>query len=195
MRTSYIRRDRTELRILMVPGLRGSGPLHWQTLWQEEHPDYERVVQPDWMNPDLERWAHTVAEHIDQHSGPVLLAAHSFGCLAAVRARALRRERIAGALLVAPPDPRTFAAGHRLAQVTLDPAWIVVASRNDPWLAFPEARAWASRWSCGFVDAGQAGHINAEAGYGEWQAGERLLAQLRARVSCEPLAAVRSLAA
>lgn len=195
MRTNYARRNRTELRTLMVPGLRGSGPLHWQSLWQEVHPDYERVVQPDWMTPDLDAWAAALVTHIDAHSGPVLLAAHSFGCLAAVRARGLRRERIAGALLVAPADPRRFGVEHRVADAELDAAWVVVASRNDPWMGFEDARRLAAGWSCRFVDAGHAGHINADAGYGEWPAGERLLSRLRWEAAIGAWATERSRAA
>ena len=30
--------------ILIVPGWSGSGPSHWQTIWEREHPEYRRVV-------------------------------------------------------------------------------------------------------------------------------------------------------
>lgn len=195
MRTIEIRRDRSELRTLIVPGLRGSGPLHWQSLWQEEHPEYERVVQPDWFSSDLDPWAETIARKIDEHSGSVLLVAHSFGCLAAVRAAAWAPERIAGALLVAPADPQKFAAEAVLAQKKLGARWIVVASRNDPWMSFERVHGWATCWASRFVDAGHAGHINADAGYGEWPAGERLLAQLRREASVYSRPAIASLAA
>ena len=36
----------------------------------------------------------------------------------------------------------------------------------------------AKAWGAELVDIGDAGHINTSAGYGEWPAGERLLASL-----------------
>jgi uncharacterized protein len=182
MRTIQVRRDRTELRTLIVPGLQGSGPLHWQSLWQEEHPEYERVVQGDWCSADLDRWAAAIIATIAEHSGPVLLVAHSYGCLAAVHAGARLAHRIRGGLLVAPPEPARFGAEAALRGLEAGPRWVVVASRNDSWMRFERARSWAAAWTARFVDAGAAGHINADAGFGEWPAGERLLEQLRGEV-------------
>jgi predicted alpha/beta hydrolase family esterase len=55
---------------------------------------------------------------------------------------------------------------------------IVVASRNDPYVTFPRAAAMAEAWGAELVDAGNAGHINTTAGYGEWREGEKLVARL-----------------
>ena len=46
-----------EKRVLIVPGLRGSGPGHWQTRLQAAHADYRRVLQHDWLRPRLDDWA------------------------------------------------------------------------------------------------------------------------------------------
>ena len=56
---------------------------------------------------------------------------------------------------------------------------IVVASRNDPFSEFARAEALAAAWGSRFVDVGEQGHINADAGFGPWALGERLLAALR----------------
>ena len=56
----------------------------------------------------------------------------------------------------------------------------MVASRDDPYVAFDRAGAMAKAWSAELVDVGNAGHINTSAGYGEWPEGERLLARLQA---------------
>lgn len=40
--------------VLIVPGLGGSGPEHWQSIWQVRNPNYRRVEQQDWDEPDLE---------------------------------------------------------------------------------------------------------------------------------------------
>jgi predicted alpha/beta hydrolase family esterase len=194
MRTVDTRRNLTELRTLIVPGLQGSGPMHWQSVWQCEHPEYERVVQEDWGVADLDRWADAIVAKVEEHSGSVVLVAHSYGCLAAVRAAPRLAGRVAGALLAAPADPARFGADGALRGIALGARWIVVASRNDPWMPFERARNWAAAWSSRFVDAGHAGHVNADAGFGEWPAGERLLGQLRHEALYADPAALTSVA-
>ena len=58
---------------------------------------------------------------------------------------------------------------------------VVVASRNDPVMTFPRARHWAATWGAELVDLGEAGHINAEAGFGRWAYGLAVLNRLAAR--------------
>ncbi len=180
MRTVDIRRDRDELRVLMVPGLGGSGPRHWQSVWQEIHPEYERVVQRDWTKADLRQWADAVSDAIEAHSGPVLLAAHDFGCLAAVHAARDIASKIYGTLLVAPADPARWGFEKELLGARLHRDWILLASHDDSVMRFERARGWADRWSCRFIDVDNAGHLNAGSGHGAWPAGHWLLAQLRA---------------
>ncbi|HKU44709.1 MAG TPA: alpha/beta hydrolase, partial [Polyangiales bacterium] len=35
--------------VLIIPGLGGSGPQHWQTRWEQLH-GYRRVEQREWDN-------------------------------------------------------------------------------------------------------------------------------------------------
>jgi predicted alpha/beta hydrolase family esterase len=182
MRTRDYPNDRAGLRTLIVPGLLGSGPQHWQSLWQEEHPEYERVVQQDWCVAALDVWARAIVRQIAVFSGPVVLVAHSFGCLAAVRATALAPARIRGALLVAPANPARFDVEPLIPRQRLAHPSILVASRNDPWMPYGDAACWSRRWGSRFVDAGNAGHINVPSGYGHWYEGEQLLDELRAEV-------------
>jgi predicted alpha/beta hydrolase family esterase len=160
--------------VLIVPGLRGGGPAHWQSLWLAQHPEYRRVLQHDWLAPRLEDWAAAIDAAIGAAGARVFVVAHGFGCLATLARLARRRAEVAGALLVAPRDPAEFG----LAPDALDTPATLVASRNDPWMAFANARRLARRLRCRFVDAGEAGHIDAAAGYGPWPEGERLLAGL-----------------
>src|SRR5690606_23598384 len=44
----------------------------------------------------------------------------------------------------------------------------LIASRNDPWMRFDKAADLAQRWGLALHDAGAAGHINPESGYGPW---------------------------
>jgi predicted alpha/beta hydrolase family esterase len=111
-------------------------------------------------------------------SGPHVLVAHSFGCLAAVRAAGLHPSLdIAQMLLVAPAEPNRFDAATALPQSRLATRSCVVASDNDPWMSASQAHAWALRWGSDWINLGNAGHINVDSGYGpfplarEWAAG------------------------
>jgi len=162
-------------RILTVPGLHGSGQRHWQTSWENHHPEFERVQQSDWAEPELEEWADRILVQAHRPGKPVVLVAHSFGCLAAVRAMHQMPRHIAAALLVAPADPGRFGiADARLDAPLLRPT-LLVASRNDPWQPLERARRWGDRWGSVIASLGEAGHINVESGHTEWPEGLMML--------------------
>ena len=48
--------------ILIVPGLGGSGPEHWQTHWQRSYPRAHRVEQADWNRPVRADWLSRLAQ-------------------------------------------------------------------------------------------------------------------------------------
>ncbi|MGZ8218555.1 RBBP9/YdeN family alpha/beta hydrolase, partial [Methylomagnum sp.] len=169
-----------------VPGLRGSGPDHWQSWWEAREPRAARVGQTDWHAPDLARWSAQVGAAIDRAETPVWLVAHSFGCLASVHAAARRPERVAGALLVAPANPDKFGIGPDLPAQRLPYPSLLVASLNDPWMAFERAADWSARWGCRLVNLGRAGHINVESGFGPWPRGPRLLEELQHTAANHP---------
>jgi predicted alpha/beta hydrolase family esterase len=172
-----------------VPGLGGSGPEHWQTLWQARFPGAARVVQQDWDRPDRELWLQALRRSIDGAGAPgVVIVAHSLGC--ALVAHAISRwpalmPRVRAALLVAPadvdspahtpPETRGFAPMPR---ARLPFPATVIASRNDPYVTLHRARAFAAAWGADFVDAGAIGHINAASGLGDWPEGRRWLRAL-----------------
>lgn len=170
-------------RVLIVPGLRGSGPGHWQTRWQALFPRFERVVQRDWDVPDLRLWSARVAETLHQSSRPTLLVAHSFGCLAAVHGACAGVPQVAGALLVAPADPHKFGVEREMRCRTLPFPSIVIGSLDDPWMDGRRAAEWADAWGSDFINAGALGHINAESHLGDWDYGLALMALLASRVS------------
>jgi predicted alpha/beta hydrolase family esterase len=173
--------------ILFVPGLGGSGPDHWQTRWETKLSTGRRIEQADWQRPSLESWIERIAEEVarsDDAGRPVLLIAHSLGSLAAVHAAPLLRGRnVVGAYLIAPPCDEVVAS-----QADVDPAFVpapmeplpfasvLVASRTDPYAPLADAEAKAKAWGSAFVDAGEAGHINAESGHGPWPEGLMRLA-------------------
>ncbi len=177
-----------DYRVLVVPGLHNSGPRHWQSRWQRLHPDFERVEQDDWERPQLAAWSARLDQIRARDARPILLVAHSFGCLTAVHSLAREPANVAGALLVAPADPDKFGVAAALPHRSLPCPSIVIGSGNDPWMSIEHAARWAGRWGSRFVDAGPLGHINAESQLGDWPFGQR---QLQALVElAEPVASL-----
>ncbi len=162
-----------EFQVIVVPGLHNSSPDHWQSLWHARHPEFFRVEQDDWEHPDLPAWTARLNQLRARDPRPALLVAHSFGCLATVASIAAAPAGVAGALLVAPADPHKFGVVHDLPHAALPAPSILIASRDDPWMAFDAATLWARRWSSELIDAGAVGHINAASGLGDWPFGWR----------------------
>lgn len=165
-------------RVLIVPGLHGSGPDHWQTRWQRLHPEFERVEQVRWDVPDLEVWSAQLGRVLRQSCRPTLLVAHSFGCLTSVHRICAGAENVVGALLVAPADPYKFGVTGALEDATVTCPSIVVGSMNDPWMTGQSAAEWAQRWGSDFINLGPFGHINAESDLQDWPVGFLLLQRL-----------------
>jgi predicted alpha/beta hydrolase family esterase len=167
----------SEVDILIVPGLFGSGPEHWQSRWEQKLPTARRIMQDDWHRPTLAAWRSRILERVAGATRPVVLVAHSLGVLATVQAGPALDGKIAGAFLVAPPskdrlgsfgpiDPAFFAS-----VVPLPFPALLVASRNDPFAGFADSERFARALDAELVDAGISGHINAESGHGPWPEG------------------------
>ncbi|SOZ52511.1 conserved hypothetical protein, Alpha/Beta hydrolase family of unknown function, DUF1234 [Cupriavidus taiwanensis] len=175
------------LQVLTVPGLHGSGPAHWQSRWEQQFPDWQRIEQHDWSRPSLPLWAERVSEGVMRArrvaARGAVLVAHSFGCLATLRQAALDPVGIAGALLVAPADPDKFGVAALLPTYRLPFPTILAASRNDPWMPQRTAFSWGTLWGSELVDVGHLGHINADSGLGEWPEGLALLDTLVQRIA------------
>jgi predicted alpha/beta hydrolase family esterase len=171
--------------ILIVPGLDNSGPDHWQSHWLRALPNAIWVDQVDWYRPTLGDWVASLVLSIRAHPDAVLVG-HSLGCALIAHVAQLRGARgIGGALLVAPADVnREGPAGRLLTGFGPMPVLrlpfpsVVVASRDDPFVKFEQAAAFAHGWGARLVDSGHAGHINIASGHGPWPAGRLLLSQL-----------------
>jgi uncharacterized protein len=171
--------------VLILPGWQNSGPAHWQSRWEMAH-GYRRVDQHDWMTPQRGDWMARLEDVVLAADGPVVLVAHSLGCMltAAWAAHSKNSARVRGALLVAPGDP------EREELQGLLPSWspvvrqrlpfpaILVGSRDDPYCSFERAQGFAADWGARFIDLGNAGHINADSGLGDWPQGHAWLTEL-----------------
>ena len=175
------------VRVLVIPGLRGSGPAHWQSWLQSHFRRAVRVEQDDWDSADLETWATRIGETLAaEPAGPWVAVAHSFGCLALAQYVLSTCGRTAhgvrGALLVAPADPGRFALDDLPLRQRLRVPATLLASDTDPWMSAQRAESFAQAWGSGFVNLGDAGHINADAGFGPLPAAKKLTEFLIHRV-------------
>lgn len=164
--------------LIIVPGWRDSGPGHWQSLWADSWPGAVRVQQDDWYTPIRTAWLAGLRRTMEAQAGPVVIAAHSLGCIATTHLPPDLVARVAGALLVAPADPERRGALADFAPVPhqrLPYRSIVVASSNDPYCPVRTAGAYARAWGSEFVRLQDAGHINVESGHGPWPLGLALL--------------------
>lgn len=180
-------------RRLVVPGWNNSGPSHWQSRWQDLAPDLVRVEQEDWVRPDPGSWIANLDAAISASPQPVVVIAHSLGCIALAHwVRETGGRGVAAALLVAPADvsrPGGNPALLGFAPVPLDYlpfASRVVASDDDPCCSVARATEFAARWGSDLVVIPQGGHLNAASRLDDWPLGQLLLHDLVWRQRRQP---------
>ena len=197
----------TAPRILLLPGWRNSGPGHWQTLWEQRH-GFLRVQQDDWWWPRRGDWMMRLEETLlaDTTARPAVLVAHSLGChlVAAWAAHTRHSARVAGALLVAPPDlaqpglppqvqawlpqvqawlpHRASGSSASVAPRPLPFASCAVLSADDPFCSAQRGQQMAAAWGSPVHWLPAAGHVNADSGLGDWPEGLALLQALACSV-------------
>ncbi|HEV7518272.1 MAG TPA: alpha/beta hydrolase, partial [Thermoanaerobaculia bacterium] len=170
-----------------------SGPEHWQSYWEREHPGFRRVEQRDWETPDRREWVETLDRVIAAETSPVVLAAHSLGCCLVAHWAASHGGHgghkghgglVQGALLVAPSDveapgfptgPTGFAP---MPTASLPFPSIVVASSDDEYVTVARAERFAAAWGSRLAVVGPLGHLNSASGLGSWPEGSALLGEL-----------------
>ena len=168
--------------IVIVPGFKGAPPDHWQARWLAKMKTARMVRQDDWHKPDVADWTAKLHDALADSERPAVLVAHSLGCHVVAQAVSgfgeAARRKVRGAFLVAPPDvenptlrPRHLMTFGPYPREPLPFPSLVVASRDDPFCAYPKAEAMAQAWGSQFVDARESGHINAESGQGPWPDG------------------------
>nr|WP_272940003.1 alpha/beta hydrolase [Agrobacterium vitis] len=182
----------SQAEILIVPGYTNSGPDHWQSRWEGKLSTARRVEQAEWAKPVREDWVKRLVEEVNRAEKPVVLVGHSLGVPTIVHAVPHFQRKVAGAFLVAPPDvanaeirPRHLMTFGPYPRVPLPFPTLMVASRNDPFGTYDHAEDIAKAWGALLVDAGEAGHLNAESGHGPWPEGTMVFAQFLSKLSAE----------
>ncbi|MDC8786541.1 RBBP9/YdeN family alpha/beta hydrolase [Roseateles koreensis] len=175
--------------IYLLPGWLNSDPDHWQSRW-ETALGHSRVEQSDWEWPRRGDWMARLDEVLlgdaRLNETPAVLVAHSLGCqlVASWAAHSQHTARVAGALLVAPPDsehpqmPPQLHNWRPIARQRLPFPSVAVISTDDPFCAPDRAAEMAAAWGAKLLVAGPLGHLNSASGLGDWPEGQALLAEL-----------------
>jgi predicted alpha/beta hydrolase family esterase len=160
---------------LLLHGLEGSGPAHWQTWLAARLRERGETVSfpdlPEAAAPRLDRWLAALdAELGVLPAAETTVLCHSLGSLLWLHHAG---ARVARALLVAPPQPdrevppavgfRPVAQPRSAAQTTR-----FVCSLDDPWCPPERSAALAAAVDAPVDWLDHAGHVNADAGYGPW---------------------------
>ncbi|NRR29374.1 long-chain-fatty-acid--CoA ligase [Oxalobacteraceae bacterium] len=181
--------------LLIVPGLRDHVELHWQTLLAGATPGAHTVPPLEADGLSCAARVAALDRAIAAIDGPVILVAHSAGVLMVAHWAARHQGRIAGALLVTPPDlgaewpqpyprPATLAANGwlPLPRERLPFPSLLAASSDDHLASMESARALAADWGAELVELGAVGHLNPASGYGPWPQAVALLERLQAKI-------------
>ena len=184
-------KDLREVTVVTVPGLREETPGHWQALLAGELPNVCSLPAPGRTNLDLDARVAAIDAAVLAAPAPVIIVAHSGGCIATAHWARRTGRKILGALLATPPDleqplPPDFPALPAFAEAGWTPMpkgplpfpCIVAASRNDPLGEFARVTDMASGWGAELVDLGEVGHLNPASGYGPWPAAYALIRRL-----------------
>lgn len=123
--------------------------------------------------------------------GPVVLAAHSAGCLMVAHWARRHSRPIKAALLATPADIETpLPEGYPTMEVLTANQWlpmpreplpfrsIMAVSPNDPLASLDRSVTLAQDWQSKVVLLGEVGHLNPAAGFGPWPQGKALLEAL-----------------
>lgn len=178
-----------ETKILIIPGLGGSGENHWQSYWSRSFDKAIRLEQENWEEPELEKWLNNLHNAIENLDKPVILVAHSLAVSLVLHwAVKYNSRNVKGALLVAPADvespehtPDVVRGFAPMPTPKLTFPSMVVASINDPYISLSRAQYFAEKWGSEFINIGEKGHINSDSDLGLWDEGQLILARLQSK--------------
>ncbi|KQR71930.1 alpha/beta hydrolase [Pedobacter sp. Leaf176] len=169
----------------IVPGLGNSVGNHWQTYFEKSATNFHRIEQKDWDAPKSADWVENISQAISGYDPEtVVLIGHSLGCIAIANWAKISNIKIKGALLVAPSDVEApkynfnTVGFEKVPLERIDFRTVLVASNNDEWVNIERAELFAKKWGSELINIGEAGHINAASGFGEWNEGLEILKTL-----------------
>ncbi|MBT2727385.1 alpha/beta hydrolase [Bacillus sp. ISL-75] len=168
---------------LIMHGLGGSGPDHWQTwLAQELTQRNHQVCYPTFSNFDLPNkkvWLEELSATMKTipEENNLTIITHSLGCLLWLHyASTLNKQIAKQVILVAPPSPSHILTeaksfypvpldGNHLMRTSAET--LFVHSCNDPYCSLDDSKNYLNL-GLPSVTIPNAGHINTKSGHGEW---------------------------
>ena len=174
------------MSFLILHGLEGSGPDHWQSwLARRLREQGERVSYPDLPEPDtprLDSWLEVLDRELRDPQDCVVVC-HSLACVLWLQhaRRNVVAEPVERVLLVAPPSPSVELPARGFFPLSVEPADVARAARstlviwsdNDPYCPEGAERLYAEPLELPSRLLAERGHINPESGFGPWPAVER----------------------
>lgn len=171
---------------LMLHGLGGSGPDHWQSWLYKRLVDADEKVYyptlPEFDNPHFDEWFQTLEDTFETiTSDNITVVAHSLGCILwlhfVVKNGHKLNKRIKRVILVAPPSPYIkheiiqrflplLIKGKEIIQSCHD--IMQIQSTNDPYCSVEDSQYFKDLGIKQLL-VGNKGHINMESGFGKWQ--------------------------
>lgn len=172
------------MRTLILHGWGGSDAPHWQAeLASEIARDYGTVSFPLLDNPHFpsrNRWLRQVKTILAAFK-PDTVVCHSLGCTLWFWLAQEELSSIKRLFLVSPPSLDTemdiiksFFPAPLSETLCAEEAHLIV-SDNDPYIGIEEASRIATHYDIPLHTIAEAGHINAESGYGKWEWIEKLI--------------------
>jgi predicted alpha/beta hydrolase family esterase len=189
---AVLRHERLAMQptLLIVPGLRDHVAQHWQTLLAEGRCDVRGVPPMGRDDLDCQARVDAIERMAQAIAGPLVIVAHSGGCLMVAHWARQTRRPVTAALLATPPDFDTpMPEGYPTLEALGAGGWfpvprqrlpfsaLVAASRNDPLGRFDRVSALARDWGAQLADLGDVGHLNPASGFGPWPQAQALIDQ------------------
>ena len=166
---------------LILHGLQGSGPGHWQTwLAARLRADGERVAYPDLPDadlPSLPAWRGALDGELDAlPGGEVVVVCHSLACLLWLHHVAEGGAQADRVLLVAPPSEAAglpeIAGFFPVPLPQLADGARLVGTDDDPYCPEGAATLYGEPLGIPADVLPGGGHVHQETGFGPWPAAE-----------------------
>ncbi|MEH7074875.1 RBBP9/YdeN family alpha/beta hydrolase [Neobacillus drentensis] len=168
---------------LIIHGLGGSGPDHWQSwLAKELIKRNNHVIYPTFTNynlPNKDIWLEELSNALRMipEENNLTIITHSLGCFLWLHYASKQNKQIANqVILVAPPSPNHILTeaksffpvplvGNQLKKVAEHTLFI--HSTNDPYCGLKDSSTYANL-GLPAITLPNAGHINTQSGHSEW---------------------------
>lgn len=166
-------------KVLLLHGWGGSDFPHWQSwLAGEIAKDYGTVSFlkfSNFDNPELGMWKEELKKHLEEFKPDIVLCHSLANTLWFHLCNESSIEEVQKLYLVAPPSINSEIEELKSffpVQIPINPhakEILLITSTNDPYLTQNEAKELQTSLGIEMKVLKDAGHINADSGFGEWQ--------------------------